>query len=109
MYDNWRTLEGVWGLKTLSAGSLSVYGRGNIEFAVRRDVDLKNLLSTGDVSVPEVINVIMRAGGADHRMSSHHYDSSVDVHIITVTCAGLHWYIKWYFDEPASVFISVHH
>jgi hypothetical protein len=86
------------GFKDIKRRVIECLRAGNIEFAVRRDV-----------SVPEVINVIMRAGGADHRMSPHHYDSSVDVHIITVTCAGLHWYIKWYFDEPASVFISVHH
>ena len=97
------------GFKDIKRRVIECLRAGDIEFAVRRDVDLKNLLSTGDVSVPEVINVIMRADGADHRMSPHHYDSSVDVHIITVTCAGLHWYIKWYFDEPASVFISVHH
>jgi hypothetical protein len=30
------------------------------------------------------------------------------VHIIQRSHKGVAWYIKWYFVEPASIFISVH-
>lgn len=82
---------------------------GNIEFAVRHNVDIKNLLSTGDVTPYELIAVITRAGGDDYRVSPHHLDSRINVHIITVVCSGLSWYIKWYFGGADSIFISVHH
>lgn len=82
---------------------------GNIEFEARRAIHLKNLLSTGDISPLEVADLISRASGDNHETRPYHFDSSIDVHIITVTRAGVHWYIKWYFTDPTSVFISVHH
>ncbi|RJT47052.1 hypothetical protein [Rahnella woolbedingensis] len=82
---------------------------GNIEFEARREIQLKNLLSTGDISPFEVAALIGRASGDNHQVRPHHFDSSIDVHIITVMRAGTEWYIKWYFTDPISVFISVHH
>jgi hypothetical protein len=82
---------------------------GNIEFEARREIHLKNLLSTGDITPFEVAALIGRASGHNHQVRPYHYDSSIDVHIITVMSAGIHWYIKWYFTDPTSVFISVHH
>lgn len=82
---------------------------GNIEFEARREIHLKNLLSTGDISPFEVAALIGRASGDNHQVRPYHSDSSIDVHIITVRSAGVHWYIKWYFTDPTSVFISVHH
>lgn len=82
---------------------------GNIEFEARREIHLKNLLSTGDISPFEVAALIGRASGDNHQVRPYHFDSSIDVHIITVMSAGVHWYIKWYFTDPTSVFISVHH
>jgi len=82
---------------------------GDIEFAARGHIDLKNLLVTGDVTPEDVIAVISRAGGNDYQRCAHHFDPSIEVHIIIVAYARLNWYIKWYFDEPVSIFISVHH
>ncbi|NGX85699.1 hypothetical protein GW579_01195 [Rahnella sp. Lac-M11] len=82
---------------------------GNIEFEARREIHLKNLWSTGDITPFEVAAMIGRASGDNHQVRPYHYDSSIDVHIITVMSAGIHWYIKWYFTDPTSVFISVHH
>lgn len=39
---------------------------GNIEFEARREIHLKNLLSTGDISPFEVAALIGRASGDNH-------------------------------------------
>ena len=82
---------------------------GNFECEARREIQLKNLLSTGDISPFDVAALIGRASGENYQARPSHYDSRVDVHIVTVMSGGVHWYIKWYFTEPTSVFISVHH
>lgn len=74
----------------------------------RNNIDVKNLLSTGAISISQVTAIIGRARGTSYSCSSHHYDAKIDVHIIKTTYSGQHWYIKWYFTEPDCVFISVH-
>lgn len=74
----------------------------------RDDIDVKNLLSTGAISLSEVTTIIARARGNTYSSSPHHYDAGIDVHVIKTTYSGQHWYIKWYFTEPDCVFISVH-
>jgi len=74
----------------------------------RDNINIKNLLSTGVVSVSEVTTIIGRARGSAYSSSPHHYDAEIDVHVIKTTHSGQHWYIKWYFIEPDCVFISVH-
>lgn len=77
--------------------------------AERSDIDIKNLLATGEVTLKEVAAVIGRASGTGYHCSPHHTVASVDVHVIKTRFGGMDWYIKWYFLEPDSVFISVHH
>lgn len=74
----------------------------------RDDIDVKNLLSTGVISLSEVTTIIARARGNTYSSSPHHYDTEIDVHVIKTTYSGQNWYIKWYFTEPDCVFISVH-
>lgn len=74
----------------------------------RDDIDVKNLLSTGAISISEVTTIIGRARGNTYSSSPHHYDAEIDVHVIKTTYSGQNWYIKWYFTEPDCVFISVH-
>lgn len=81
---------------------------GLILHELRGDIDVKNLLSTGVISTSEVTTIIARASGKTYSSSPHHYDKAIDVHLITSTHSGQHWYIKWYFTEPNCVFISVH-
>lgn len=76
---------------------------------IRHDIDVKNLLATGEVSPEEVMEVIGRARGDCYTSSPHHYDGSVEVHILTPKYARQEWYIKWYLVEPNCFFISVHH
>ncbi len=81
----------------------------NIQHEARNNLDIKNLLMTGAVTPTEVASILGRSRGNEHAASPHHFDASVEVHIVKTQHAGQSWYIKWYFLEPDSVFISVHH
>lgn len=97
------------GYKDVKALVLSCLQIGDILHASRGEIDIKNLLATGQVTPDEVAEVIQRSRGGDYECSPHHSVSGVDVHIIRRSHKGVVWYIKWYYVEPASVFISVHH
>jgi len=81
---------------------------GHVLHEVRNDIDVKNLLSTGAISISQITTIIGRAKGNTYSSSSHHCDAEIDVHLIKTNYSGQDWYIKWYFTEPDCVFISVH-
>ena len=85
--------------KVLQALSLRIYSH-----EVRHAIDVKNLLHSGDVTPDEVISLIESSSGADYSSSMHHVVQSVEVHVIRCS----RWYIKFYFVDPDTVFISVH-
>ncbi|MCK9504225.1 MAG: hypothetical protein M0Q95_08580 [Porticoccaceae bacterium] len=97
------------GYRDVKAQVLSCLRTGDILHESRGDIDIKNLLATGQVTLAEVVEVIGRSRGSDYRCSPHHSVDGVDVHIIQRRHEGVDWYIKWYFVEPTTVFISVHH
>ena len=82
---------------------------GHVLHEERGNIDIKNLIATGSVSVKEAALIIGRSAGNQYSCSPHHYDSDIEVHVIKTTYSGKHWYIKWYFLSPDSVFISFHH
>lgn len=78
---------------------------GNFQHeADRKGVDTKNLLLTGAVSPSEICAILERARGTDHQMSPHHQAQDITVHVITREG----WYVKFYFIDPDTIFISVH-
>lgn len=81
---------------------------GRIRHEQRNDIDIKNLLAIGAISAEEVAALINKARGTDYNSSQHHFDKSIQVHIVQVRHQGKSWYIKWYLLEPNSWFISVH-
>jgi len=81
---------------------------GDFEHEERNNIDVKNHLATGDISLGDAIRIIKRARGNNHTTAPHHFLEGVTVHIITIKYLGQKWYIKWYFLEPDSVFISFH-
>jgi len=87
-------------IRCLESGSVIHDARGNI--------DDKNELSTGYVSIDEVISVLKVSRGNEYSSSPHHLCRDIEVHIITKTFKGRNWYIKWYYVEPNCIFISVH-
>ena len=83
---------------------LAALKNGTWRVEARQRVDVKNKLATGEVSVDALAKVIGRSRGQDHTMRPHDRDQTVTVHIIRK--GG--WYIKFYFVEPHTFFISVH-
>ena len=75
----------------------------------RDSIDIKNLFATGLISLDEAARIIGRSRGDGYISSPHHFDDTIDVHVIKTISSGQRWYIKWYFLEPDSVFISFHH
>ncbi|MGS2724642.1 hypothetical protein ACVBEJ_12940 [Porticoccus sp. GXU_MW_L64] len=97
------------GFKDAKRQVLGCLASGSVLHQERADIDIKNLLATGQVSLDEVSDIIGRSRGSDYTSSSHHQVEDIDVHIVQTRHGGEQWYIKWYFVEPNSVFISVHH
>lgn len=77
---------------------------GTYQHAVRTALDTKNALAMGELSASELINIVKRCNGSHHRSSPHHLDPSIDVHVLRRDG----WYIKFYFLDPDTIFISVH-
>lgn len=77
---------------------------GSIQYELRDHINLKNKLSTGEVSRQQVIDLLRRARGNEHNESPHHVHKTVTVHVVKTR----RWYIKWYILDPDAVFISVH-
>ena len=113
MYAIWRTfvvrVECWVRYKEIKRQVIDCLNKGYVSHEQRNDIDVKNLLAIGKVSLEEVAEIIGRSRGNDYSSSPHHYDSSIAVHVIKTRLAGQYWYVKWYFVEPNSVFISVHH
>ncbi len=82
---------------------------GSVLHEARSDIDIKNLLEVGAVSIEEVTQILKKSRGTEYAASPHHMDQSIDVHVVKTRYASEQWYIKWYFIEPDAVFISVHH
>jgi len=77
---------------------------GDYGYEVRGDIEIKNLLSTGAITVATVVDIIKRSRGGDYTCSPHHLAAEIDVHVISREG----WYIKFYFVAPQTIFISVH-
>lgn len=77
---------------------------GDYLHATRGDIDVKNLLAMGEVPVESIVAVIRSCNGTHHCCSPHHAAPAIDVHVLR----RHGWYIKFYFIEPDTWFISVH-
>ena len=99
------------GLKEVRTAVIERLKAGRILHETTRggELDEKNLLLVGKVTVEEVIEVINSVKGANYSKSKHHLDRSIDVHIFKIKKRNVNWYIKCYMIEPEVWFISVHH
>lgn len=70
----------------------------------RSDINVKNLLATGQVSAEQVRRILGNCTSQHCQTSPHDRVPSVDVHVIKKDG----WYIKFYFVDPDTMFISVH-
>ncbi len=92
------------GFKAVKSAVLASLESGEYQHEARDSIDTKNLLATGEVSAEEVARIIKRSTGAEYECSPHHRNHKVDCHIIKARG----WYVKFYFLEPETMFISVH-
>ncbi len=92
------------GFKEAKKKLIECLENGNIRHEERCSIDIKNLYAIGEITTEEVINIVKIARGNNYESSPHHYDRSIEVHIIRINT----WYIKWYFSEPNTIFISIH-
>lgn len=81
---------------------------GHVLHEARGRIDIKNLLAIGEITPPEVAEILKKSRGSEHESSAHRLDTNIVVHIVKTRYARRNWYIKWYFLEPDAVFISVH-
>lgn len=77
---------------------------GRYQYEARGDIDTKNLLAVGAISPEALCEWVKGCNGTCHTASPHHADSRIEVHVLRR--AG--WYVKFYFIDPDTVFISVH-
>jgi len=97
------------GFKDIKHQVLECLKSGNVLHEQRNDINIKNLLATGQISIEKVTEIISRTRGNEYECSKHHVVKNLEVHIIKTNHQGKPWYIKWYYVEPNSVFISIHH
>lgn len=83
---------------------LQALSEGDYQHELRDGIDVKNALAMGALSADALAEIVKRCRGSDHSSSPHHGDASITVHVLKT--AG--WYIKFYFLDPSTVFISVH-
>jgi hypothetical protein len=92
------------GFKAVREAVLDSLATGLFQHEARDLIDVKNLLATGEVSAEDVSLVIRRSSGRDYSCSPHHRFSRVDCHVIKARG----WYVKFYFLDAETMFISVH-
>ncbi len=92
------------GFKQAKEKVLQALASGAYQHEVRRNISEKNKLQTGEVTASFVASLVQRCTGHDHSCKPHHQCAELEVHVLRK--AG--WYIKFYFVDPETVFISVH-
>jgi hypothetical protein len=78
------------------------------------DYQRKNWLAAGRLSEAEVIALLLRCRGDQHRPGNQKAAHGVDVHEFFPEADGERWYIKAYLDQESgeaiveAVFMSIH-
>ncbi|MDH0645884.1 hypothetical protein N5D48_03770 [Pseudomonas sp. GD03858] len=91
------------GFKAVSCAVIAALESGSYLHVSRGDIEVKNLLALGAVSADEVIDIVRVCNGS-HYSSPHHAVPAIEVHVLK----RHGWYIKFYFIEPRTWFLSVH-
>lgn len=94
----------IKGFKAAKKAAIEALISGNYQHEARNAIEVKNLLATGEVSAEFVAGILRKSRGTEHSCSPHHAVSRIEVHVIR--SSG--WYIKFYFIDPDTFFISVH-
>lgn len=103
-YEDIRILKGEIGFKEAKGCLIQALREGTFLHEARGQIETKNLLQVGLVTPDDLIELVKRCGGQHHECSPHHSVTGVDVHILRRDG----WYVKFYFVDPDTIFISVH-
>jgi hypothetical protein len=103
-------VEAPLGLKEVRRQVIEKLNQNQVQHETNRsgNIDEKNYLVTGKISVAEVVELINATKGSQYTTSKHHAVNTIEVHILKPVKAGVEWYIKCYVIEPDVWFISVH-
>lgn len=93
------------GFKEIKSKVIVALQTGNYQHQARGGaIDEKNLLQSGVVTAQELIGFLSRCNSYHCRSSPHHQIPEIEVHVIRKDA----WYVKFYFIDPDTFFISVH-
>ena len=92
------------GFKEAKRRAIEALRNKTYQIAERREIETKNLLYGNSISEEDVIEIIIKCRGQDHEIRPHDMVKTVDVHILRKDG----WYIKFYFLDPETFFLSVH-
>lgn len=92
------------GFREAQRAVIAALEAGEYQHVSRGDIDVKNLLAAGEVSASEVAQVVRSCRGIHYTSSPHHAVDAIEVHVLKRDG----WYIKFFFIEPDTWFISVH-
>jgi hypothetical protein len=96
------------GFKEIRAVLIYCLKNGLYDHEFREDMETRNCLFNGTVSVAEVIDMVLACSGGDLESSPLHGNSKVVAHVLKPKGLYSGWYIKFYYVDPNTIFISVH-
>ncbi len=70
------------GFREAQRAVMAALETGMYQHVSRGDIDLKNLLATGEVSAREVAEVVRSCRGIHHASRPHHAVAAIDVHVL---------------------------
>ncbi len=94
--------------KEIRATLIFCLKNGLYDHEIRTDMQTKNHFFSGIVSAEEVIDMVLACTGTDYRSSPLHGSSKEVAHILTPKGKYFGWYIKFYYVDASTIFISVH-
>ena len=97
-------MAGRIGFKEAKRRAIEALRNKTYQVAERQEIETKNLLYGNSISEEDVIEIIIKCRGQDHEIRPHDMVKTVDVHILRKDG----WYIKFYFLDPETFFLSVH-
>ena len=92
------------GCKEAKRRLIEALREGTFLHEARSQIETKNLLQMGQITPSDLVELIKRCSGQHHERSPHHSVTGVDVHILRRDG----WYVKFYFVDPDTIFISVY-
>lgn len=89
--------------KEIRRRAIEAIRAGKIQHEARGEIEEKNLLLVGDVTIDQVIHLLHACRGTQYSSSPHHLVPKIEVHIfkpetkLDSTSAKTFWYVKLYF------------